>query len=218
MVLRIDSQRYVSIASVVSCVLFSLSACSPSPPKPGPVGGERAAPFAAAGGSEAHLVTGKTMPGAIVLLEPRTPREFPDQARPPLMDQVSQTFTPDVLFVRTGQPVGFRNSDDLLHNVNVRDDETKEQAFNVAIPGGAVYMFTFKRDGLYNVRCDIHPAMAALVVASASPYTTAADAEGHFTFSDVVPGAYTATVYAGTSQLTKDVDVSAPRTAITFDN
>ena len=134
------------------------------------------------------------------------------------MDQLSQTFSPAVLFVRTGQPVGFRNSDDLMHNVNVRDDESKDQAFNVAIPGGAVYMFKFARDGLYNVRCDIHPAMSALIVSSASPYTTAADAEGHFTFSDVAPGAYTATVYAGTSKLTKDVDVSAPRTAIAFDN
>ena len=41
---------------------------------------------------------------------------------------------PALLLVRTGQPVNFLNHDDVLHNVRVRNDETKESAFNVAIP------------------------------------------------------------------------------------
>jgi hypothetical protein len=53
---------------------------------------------------------------AIVILEPRTPREFPPQTEKPFMDQISQTFFPAGLFVRTGQPTEFRNSDDVLHN------------------------------------------------------------------------------------------------------
>ena len=56
---------------------------------------------------------------AVVILEPRTPREFPPQAERPFMDQISETFFPAVLFVRTGQPTEFRNSDDVLHNVRV---------------------------------------------------------------------------------------------------
>ena len=76
---------------------------------------------------------------AVVVLEPKSARTFPPQTDKPVMDQVSLTFGPELLFVRTGQPAEFRNSDDTLHNVNVKHEETREQAFNVAIPTGSNY-------------------------------------------------------------------------------
>ena len=88
---------------------------------------------------------------------------MPAQTDVPYMDQVQQTFTPPVLLVRTGQPTEFRNNDDTLHNVRVREDETKMGAFNVAIPTGEKYVFSFPRDGFYDVGCDIHPGMALMV-------------------------------------------------------
>lgn len=131
-----------------------------------------------------------------------------------MMDQVSLTFTPALLFVRTGQPVEFRNSDETLHNINVKDDATKEPAFNVAIPTGAAYRHTFKRDGFYNVVCDIHPAMAASIISSSTAYTTVADREGNFVFEDVAPGSYTVTVYAGDQRLARSIDVTGGRTEV----
>ena len=70
----------------------------------------------------------------------------------------------------------FRNSDDTLHNVRVSHEETRTSAFNVAIPTGESYTYTFERDGFYRVGCDIHPAMAASVFAASSPFTTVAGA------------------------------------------
>ena len=90
------------------------------------------------------------------------------------MDQAGLTFGPELLLVRTGYPVEFRNSDDTLHNVRVSHEETRASAFNVAIPTGEVYTYTFERDGFYRVGCDIHPAMAASVFARASPFTALA--------------------------------------------
>ena len=112
------------------------------------------------------------------------------------MDQVQQTFLPPLMLVRTGQPTEFRNNDDVLHNVRVRDDGTKAPAFNVAIPTGEKYRFVFERDGFYDVGCDIHPGMSAQIVASSSPYVTLADAGGNFTIDGVPPGSYKAVVYA----------------------
>jgi len=83
----------------------------------------------------------------VVVLEPRTPREFAPQSDKPVMDQVGQAFGPEVLLVRTGEPVEFRNSDDTLHNVRVSHEETRTSAFNVAIPTGEAYTYTFERDG-----------------------------------------------------------------------
>ncbi|HMD35501.1 MAG TPA: plastocyanin/azurin family copper-binding protein, partial [Vicinamibacterales bacterium] len=96
----------------------------------------------------------------IVLLEPATPKTFPPPSDTPVMDQVGQTFGPAILLVRTGQPVEFRNSDDTLHNVHVSNEQTRADAFNVAIPTGSSYTFKFPGDGFYHVGCDIHPAMA----------------------------------------------------------
>jgi plastocyanin len=98
---------------------------------------------------------------AVVVLEPKGARTFAAQSEKPVMDQVSLSFGPELLFVRTGQPAEFRNSDDTLHNVNVKHEETREQAFNVAIPTGSNFEYTFRRDGFYRVGCDIHPAMTA---------------------------------------------------------
>ena len=154
---------------------------------------------------------------ALVILKPQTPLELPSQAVKPVMDQISLTFIPGLLFVRTGQPVEFRNSDETLHNINVKDDATKEQAFNVALPTGVTYNHTFKRDGLYNVGCDIHAGMAAVIISSSTPFTTIADGKGNFVFEDVAPGLYTVTVYAGNQRLQRSIEVAGARTEVSIE-
>ncbi|HEV2985252.1 MAG TPA: hypothetical protein VGX46_12740, partial [Vicinamibacterales bacterium] len=122
----------------------------------------------------------------------------------------------DLLLVRTGQPVEFRNSDDTLHNVHVSHEETREAAFNVAIPTGNSYRYTFARDGFYRVGCDIHPAMAASIFAASTPYATLAEGDGRFSIADVTAGAYTVTVYAGGRRLQQGVDVKGGVTEVTL--
>lgn len=150
---------------------------------------------------------------SIVILEPKEPREFPPQTGMPIMDQISQVFTPGVLFVRTGQPTEFRNSDEILHNIRVRNDETKEAAFNIALPTAGTFTYTFLKDGFYDVGCDIHPAMAAVIIAATSPYTALAEPGGQFVVSKPVPaGAYTATVFADVRRIDRPVEIVAGRT------
>jgi hypothetical protein len=150
---------------------------------------------------------------SIVILEPKEPREFPPQTGMPIMDQISQVFTPGVLFVRTNQPVEFRNSDEILHNIRVRNDETKEAAFNIALPTAGTFTYTFLKDGFYDVGCDIHPAMAAVIIAATSPYTALAEPNGTFVIDKPVPaGAYTATVFADVRRIDRPVEVVAGRT------
>ena len=158
-------------------------------------------------------------PGAsvVVVLEPKTARTFPEQDEAPVMDQVGQTFSPALLIVRTGRPVKFRNSDDTLHNVNVKEEGTRVQAFNVAIPTDGVYEHTFPHDGFYRVGCDIHPAMAASLFAATTPYVTLAEDAGAFSFTDVPIGAWKITVYTAGRKLERDVDMTAGATQITIE-
>jgi hypothetical protein len=152
---------------------------------------------------------------AIVVLQPRTPVDVPPVG-PPVMDQVALTFIPGVMIVRTGHPAEFRNSDDQLHNVRVNEATTKAGTFNVAIPMGEDYRFTFEREGFYDVGCDIHPAMSATIYASASPYATLTDQSGQFEIPDVLPGSYTAVVFAGAQRLERAVEVTPARTEVDF--
>jgi plastocyanin len=173
--------------------------------------------------SNGGVVVSATVPAAlngassIVVLDPNGPFDLP-YADQPVMDQIAKMFTPDILFARTDQAVQFLNDDDSLHNVNVTNSETKEQVFNVAIIPENNYEYQFKKEGLYDVHCDIHTTMAAVIVVSASPYAKMADAEGRIEFDGVQPGSYTARVYAGTRRLEAAVDVKAPRTDISIKN
>jgi len=188
----------------ISCSRSSGTYDQEAPPAPPP------ATNPAANGTETITGTVKTSGAfpSIVIFEPDGAPDLSPQSAPPVMDQVQQTFTPPVLLVRTGQPVEFHNNDDVLHNVRVRDDATKVGAFNVAIPNGGTYVYTFKDDGYYDVGCDIHPAMAAQVIATKSPYNTLADPQGRFVIEGVPAGSYKVTVYAGTEHLERTVQIS----------
>lgn len=200
------------VIGVALAISVSLGACAgePAPAEtPAPATATPAAATAITAQVSGRVpVVGGGAP-TVVILKPLTEREYPAQSVKPAMDQVSLTFTPPLMLARTGQPTEFRNSDDVLHNVRVREEATKEGTFNVALPTGGTYEHIFARDGFYDVGCDIHPGMAALVVATSTPYAVLANAEGYYAIADVPPGAYVVTVYAGTQTIERQVNVTA---------
>ena len=200
---------------IALCVAASACATAEAPPRPAAAPAPAAAAMSSALGSVAGRVA--TTATAVVVLEPHAARTFPAPDEKPVMDQAGLTFGPELLLVRTGYPVEFRNSDDTLHNVRVSHEETRASAFNVAIPTGESYTYTFERDGFYRVGCDIHPAMAASVFAAVSPFVTVAGADGGFAFADVPEGAWTVTIYADGKRLHQDVEVGGGVTHITVE-
>jgi plastocyanin len=202
-------------ALVTAALLLSVAGCSKSTPSDSAPPAIPPATVAAASTTpESATVTGKVAAGAIVVLEPAEPREFPPGEQP-MMDQVSLSFTPDLLFVRTGQPVDFRNSDDTLHNVHVGNVDTREPAFNVAIPTGEKWAYTFTKDGFYHVGCDIHPSMSAEILAVSTPFVMVSAGDGSFSFADVPPGAYRVRVHAAGVRTERAVEIKAGVNAIT---
>jgi plastocyanin len=156
----------------------------------------------------------KTGTPAIVVLEPRHSVPLPEPSVMPYMDQHSRNFLPSILTVRTGHPAQFLNSDEELHNINVKNGKTHEQIFNVALPPSVSWRHTFEQSGVYDVSCDVHAGMTAQIIAASSPYVAFANAEGGFEFPDVVPGTYVVTVYAGAEPIEKTIEVIGSRTEI----
>ena len=141
-------------------------------------------------------VTGKAPAGALVTLEPAAgPLPMPEGGA--LMDQFSKQFVPSVLFVRVGQSVTFRNSEDQVHDVTVVRSRTGTAVFDVSQDPFDVHHFTFDRAGEFDVNCDVHPGMRATIVATTTPYAVFADNGGRYVLANVAPGAYTLHIASG---------------------
>ena len=200
--------RIAAIAGTV--VIVGIVGCgtdSPSESTPGP--SDHPKPESSVGTD----VVVRTTPGTFVWLEPQFAHEFPPPEGDGYMDQQGQMFMPDTLLVRTGQPVHFRSSEDVLHNVRViRSDKTP--IFNVATPPFGSYTHTFDQPGFYNVTCDIHATMRATVYVASTPYVGTADGHGRFTFEGVVPGAYRVSGFADGTPIEQVVTVAGSRVEV----
>jgi plastocyanin len=130
----------------------------------------------------------RPQPNAVVWLEsPNTPPSA--EARRPVLDQRNLSFSPRVLAVRVGAWVDFPNNDRVFHNVFSFRDGKK---FDLGLyPVGVRKPVQFDKPGLSRIFCNIHPNMAAYVLAVDSPYFTVADERGAFTIPLVPSGTFT---------------------------
>ena len=147
-----------------------------------------AAPPAAPAPVTSSEVTGTVPRNAIVTLLPLQEPPLPDQ--PALMDQYAKQFVPSTLYVRVGQPVEFKNSEDMPHNVTVLRRGSGTEVFNISTEPQQKYVHTFDRVGQFDVTCDIHPGMQATLIAAPGDMVTIADDSGRFSIPNVKPGSY----------------------------
>jgi plastocyanin len=123
---------------------------------------------------------------AVIWLE--APNAPPPAPQMKTVHQRNLQFTPKVLAIRTGTTVDFPNEDRVFHNVFSFKDG---KAFDLGIyPVGASKKVTFSVAGVTRLFCNIHPGMAAYIVAVDSPYFSAVNNDGTFTLPSVPAGTY----------------------------
>jgi plastocyanin len=171
-----------------------------------------AAPPAAAAVATTSEIDGVAPKNAIVTLLPASGAPpLPDQ--PAVMDQISKQFIPSVLIVRPGQPVEFRNSEDMPHNVSVTRRGSGTEVFNVGTEPRQKHVYTFDRVGQFDVLCDIHEGMSAVVIVAPGPVTTIAGDDGHFGFPNVSFGSYKLSVTFEGQTIEQPLEVTTARTS-----
>jgi plastocyanin len=191
---------YIRIA-VLSAAVF-ITACNSSPTP---------AASSAAPAATASEVTGIVPKNAMVTLLPAGEAPpMPDQ--PAVMDQLSKQFIPSVLIVRPGQPVEFRNSEDMPHNVSVTRRGSGVEVFNVGTEPGQKHVHAFDRPGQFDVLCDIHEGMSAMVMVAPGPVTTIAGDDGRFVFPNVTFGAYKLSLNFEGQTIERPIQVTGERT------
>jgi len=130
---------------------------------------------------------GRPQADAVVWLD--APDAPPSAPRRAVLDQRNLTFEPHVLVVRVGTTVELPNNDRVFHNVFSFHDGKR---FDLGLyPAGTSKRLVFDRPGLSRVFCNIHPGMAAYILAVDTPYFAVSDANGRFSIRAVPRGAYT---------------------------
>jgi hypothetical protein len=108
-----------------------------------------------------------------------------------VVDQVGCHYVPHVIGAVTGQPVAFKNSDGLAHNVKAQP--TANRPFNISQPNNmtsAPQRFA-AAEIMIPVQCDVHGWMEMYVGVVAHPYFAVSGDDGSFTIGNVPPGTYT---------------------------
>jgi plastocyanin len=133
------------------------------------------------------LVGHQPAANAVIWLEAANAPATPQRGRV-VLDQRNLTFYPHVLAVRVGTTVDFPNNDRVFHNVfSFRDGKR----FDLGLyPVGHVRQVRFDRPGLSRIFCNIHPKMAAYIIAVDTPYFAVSGRSGKFVIPRVPAGTY----------------------------
>lgn len=120
-------------------------------------------------------------------LEP--PRHGEESSPVRRIRSVDGRFSPAFQVVPSTSVLEMSNADTVAHNTHVFS--RGETVFNVALPEqGVTVRKVLKGDGMFDVRCDMHPWMKAWVFVSPSPHYAVVHEPTTVSFTDVVPGEY----------------------------
>lgn len=102
--------------------------------------------------------------------------------------QRDQTFSPDLTVVVKGASIDFPNEDRVFHNVFSLSEAAK---FDLGLyKQGESKAITFRRTGVVDLYCNIHPDMIAKILVVDSPYYAVTGQDGRFRIDGVPAGVY----------------------------
>jgi plastocyanin len=109
--------------------------------------------------------------------------------QPVVLDNKLCRFEPHALFVRSGQTLRLKNSDDVGHNCHITLFNNEA---NVNIPIGEYVDVKLKQPEKVpgNVVCDIHKWMDAVLLVRDEPYVAITDSDGRFEMANIPAGTW----------------------------
>jgi plastocyanin len=103
--------------------------------------------------------------------------------------QKDKIFIPHVLPLLAGSTLRVGNDDPFLHNVHARRDGETIFNFNLLFQYQTIDQ-VIAEPGIYQVSCEPHPEMSAVLVALDNPFFTQPGGDGRYSIPDVPPGGY----------------------------
>jgi plastocyanin len=162
-------------------------------------------------------VDGKAASGAfgLVTLEPISGKFKPRSPKRLVIEQRGREFLPHVVAVSVGSTISFPNFDTVFHNVF---SSSPNGAFDLGIyKAGEAREFTFKKEGIVRLGCNLHANMSAYIAVVSAPSYVVTDGTGEFTFKRLAPGKYKLSAWSEKSKapITQEVTVKTGKNEVT---
>ena len=145
-------------------------------------------------------------------------KDFPPPEKPVLLDQAGCEYAPYVFGIRTGQQLFIRNSDPVMHNVNV-NSRAGNKSFNEAQMGkGPDKTKTFSNPELFlPFQCNVHPWMFAYACVVEHPFFAVTGKDGAFKLEGLPPGSYVIeAIHRKAGKATRTITVSNRAATLDF--
>lgn len=160
----------------------------------------------------------------LVTLDPIGKKGKKRAPRRRVIEQRGREFAPKLTAISVGSTIAFPNFDSLFHNVFSTSPVTP---FDLGMyRNGEAREYTFAKEGVIRVGCNLHANMSAYIAVVAAPHYTVTDGSGAFSFQHLAPGKYKlsawnerskepvvkeVTIKAGKNQLDVSVTDDAPK-------
>jgi plastocyanin len=124
----------------------------------------------------------------LITLEPASGKWRPRAPKRVVVEQRGREFLPSLVAVPVGSTVSFPNFDTVFHNVF---STSPLAPFDLGLyKAGEAREYTFEKEGIVRLGCNLHANMSAYVAVVAAPAYTVTDDKGNFKFTRVIPGRY----------------------------
>jgi hypothetical protein len=138
--------------------------------------------------------SGGELADVLVTIKDMSGKSTGASAEPAVIDQKGCQYHPYVSAVQTKQTVLVRNSDPLIHNVNITPvpGSGNKPHNDAQIQGSGDLKYTFDApEKFMRFKCDVHEWMFAYLCVVDHPYFAVSGKDGTFKIKDVPPGKYT---------------------------
>jgi plastocyanin len=134
------------------------------------------------------MIDGKSGTYGLVTLEPAIGKAKPRTPKKIVIEQRGREFLPSLVAISVGSTISFPNFDSVFHNVF---STSPIGAFDLGLyKSGEAREFTFNKEGIIRLGCNLHANMTAYIAVVAAPSYVVTDEKGNFSFRRVVPGKY----------------------------
>jgi hypothetical protein len=156
---------------------------------------------------------GATLGDVVVYLKDPPKKDNPAPAKDVVLDQVGCEYVPYVFAMQKGQKLVIRNSDPVMHNVNMSAAKANKPFNEAQMPKAPDKTKMLEPEVFIPFKCDVHPWMFAYGSVFDHPYFAVSGKDGTYKIANVPAGKYTLEVrHRKLPVVSKEITVGADGT------